>query len=398
MKRIVDKIPKPPGALPARAQTWLLLGLTAVIAIILLTFPGQADGPDETDSRPPAPGAGSPVGVGSVESAAQRMREAVAREAERRLRTELGAPERRPDGLPHSPTPIPAADDPYRAQADGYAQASSAEEQIAREEKLRRYRSLSAPPLVQSHRSVPAPESAGRSESPPVSLPFPDGEDTAASAENAPEPAPEASASATQDRLYVLREGEFLEAVLTNRLGGDFAGPVNAMLSADVYDRSRQRLLLPRGSRALGAASRVQDWEQVRLAVVFHRLILPDGRTIDLADSTGLNQIGETGLKDRVNRRYASAIAAAGAVGALAGLAQATSPQDAFLSRLGSARLSAGAGLSQSAMRMLDRYLNRLPKVTIREGHRIRIYLTADLRVAAYRARHGAARSQGDTP
>ncbi len=418
MKRILDKIPTPPGALPARAQSWLLLGLTAVIVIALLTFPGQADGPQETDSgqaaAPAAPGAGSPVGVSSVESAAQRMREAAAREAERRLRTELGAPEPRPDGLP--PSPAPAADDPYRAQAGGYAQAPSAEEQIALEERLRRYRSLRAPALVQSHRAVPARASAGTSESPPMSVPFAIGEEHAAApgnpepafAGNAPEPPSEPSAVPARDGLHVLREGEFLEAVLTNRLSGDFAGPVNAMLSADVYDRSRQRLLIPRGSRALGAASRVEDWEQVRLAVVFHRLILPDGRSIDLAESTGLNQIGERGLKDLVNRRYASTIAAAGAVGALAGLTQAVSPQDAFVSRLGSARLASGAGLSQSAMRMLDRYLNRLPKVAVREGHRIRIYLTADLKVPAYRAgrstpplrpgARAAAAYQGDTP
>lgn len=410
MKRILNKLPKPPGALPTRAQTWLLLGLTGMIAVILLTFPGQTDGPRKAHSGPTAPpaalGAGSPVAVGSVESAAQRMREAVAREAERRLRTELGAREPRSDGLPHPPAPVPAAEDPYRLPPAGYSQAPSAEEEIEREERLRRYRSLRAPPLVQSHRRVPAQASAGSSPDPPNRSPLPHGtDDTAVAGSSEPtpparklEPPTEPGASPPRSRLYVLREGEFLEAVLTNRLRGDFAGPVNAMLSADVYDRSRQRLLLPRGTRALGAASRIQDWDQVRLAVVFHRLVLPDGRSIDLLESTGLNQIGETGLKDLVNRRYASAIAAAGAVGALAGLAQATSPHDAYLSRLGSARLSAGAGLSQSAMRILDRYLNRLPKVTIREGHRIRIYLTADLRVPAYRERPTGIPDLGDRP
>jgi len=158
-------------------------------------------------------------------------------------------------------------------------------------------------------------------------------------------------------------------------------GSVDGM---DAYDRSGQRLLIPRGTRALGEALQVEAWEQSRLAVTFHRLILPDGRGIRLDQSAALNQIGETGLLDLVDRRYPSAFLAAGAIGALAGLSSAVSPTQALVSRFGAARQSVGAGLSQSAERMLDRYLNRLPKLTIREGHRIRIYLTADLTVRPY--------------
>ena len=153
MKRILNKIPSPPGALPARAQTWLLAGLTAVIAITLVTFPGQADKPRSAPSaKLETQGPGSPVGVRSVESAAQRMREEAARTAERRLRTELGVPPPREDGLPHPPVPVPAADDPYRTAGSGHAEAASAGEQIEREESIRRYRSLRTPPLVRSRR------------------------------------------------------------------------------------------------------------------------------------------------------------------------------------------------------------------------------------------------------
>ena len=40
--------------------------------------------------------------------------------------------------------------------------------------------------------------------------------------------------------------------------------------------------------------------------------------------------------------------------------------------------------LSQSSLRILDRYLNVLPTMTIREGHRVKIYLTQDLMLPAY--------------
>ena len=264
--------------------------------------------------------------------------------------------------------------------SDGYgnAQGPTAEEQIKREEQLRRYRSLSTAPLVLSHREkVATTAAAGAS---------PASEAATEAADESFQAAPELETpvSAEADRTEILREGEFLEAVLTNRLSGDFSGPVNAMVSADLYNRSGRRLLIPRGTRALGEALQVEAWGQSRLAVTFHRLVLPDGRAVRLDHSAALNQIGETGLLDLVERHYPSAFLAAGAIGALAGLTSAVSPEQALAARLGATRQSAGAGLSQSAERMLERYLNRLPKLTIREGHRVRIYLTADLALRPY--------------
>ena len=40
------------------------------------------------------------------------------------------------------------------------------------------------------------------------------------------------------------------------------------------------------------------------LALVFHRLIMPDGFSVSLDQFHGLNQIGETGLTDLVNHHY----------------------------------------------------------------------------------------------
>ena len=396
MKRILDKIPRPPGAVPARAQTWVLLGLTGVLVLALLLFPGAPEPRDPQDTAQAAlPGStrtGPPVGVRSAESAARRMREEAAREAEKRMRSELGVPPERPDGLPHPPTPI-VQSGPIYSSGHGDGQGLTPEEQIKREEVLRRYRSLSAEPLVLSRRDEVAAEVSA------TTSPADDRVEEAPEVAETPES--ELAVSEEADRSEVLREGEFLEAVLANRLSGDFSSPVNAMVSADVYNRSGQRLLIPRGTRALGEALQVETWGQSRLAVVFHRLILPDGRAIRLDQGAALNQVGETGLLDLVDRHYPSAFLAAGAIGALAGLTSAVSPEQALISRVGAARQSAGAGLSQSAERMLDRYLNRLPKLTIREGHRIRIYLTADLIVRPYHDPPGpeAERSfQGELP
>ena len=44
-------------------------------------------------------------------------------------------------------------------------------------------------------------------------------------------------------------------------------------------------------------------------------------------------------------------------------------------------RAGVGQGLGQSANSILDRFLNRLPTLTIRAGHRLRIWFTSDVLV-----------------
>ena len=172
------------------------------------------------------------------------------------------------------------------------------------------------------------------------------------------------------ERIY---EGSFLEAVLVTQLTGDFPGPVLAMVSVPFYSADRQRILIPRGARVVGTARAVQDPDQSRLAVAFHRLILPDGSWIDL-EFTGLNQAGEGALQDQVDRHYFSTFAAAGAIGVVSGLALAGGSPFGL-------RAGVGQGLGQSATSVLDRFLNRLPTITIRAGHRLRIWFTSDVLV-----------------
>ena len=39
---------------------------------------------------------------------------------------------------------------------------------------------------------------------------------------------------------------------------------------------------------------------------------------------------------------------------------------------------------SQATLQVMNRFLNRLPTITIREGHRLKVYLTGDLELPAY--------------
>ena len=86
--------------------------------------------------------------------------------------------------------------------------------------------------------------------------------------------------------------------MLLTQLSGEFPGPVLAIVSVPFHSADRQRVLIPRGARVVGTARAVQDRNQSRLAVGFHRLLLPDGSWIDL-EFAGLDQAGEGALGTR---------------------------------------------------------------------------------------------------
>jgi type IV secretion system protein TrbI len=185
-------------------------------------------------------------------------------------------------------------------------------------------------------------------------------------------------------KTYRLFEGTIVETVLTNRLEGSFNGPVNCLVTTDVYSHDDQHLLIPKGTRVLGEVKRNDAFGQQRLAVAFHRLIMPDGYSVSLDQFKGLSQIGETGLRDQVNHHYLQIFGVSLAIGAIAGLSNINTTYGLSESGLDAYRQGVSASLSQNSMRILDKYLNVLPTFTIREGQRIKVVLSDDLMLPAY--------------
>ena len=194
----------------------------------------------------------------------------------------------------------------------------------------------------------------------------------------------DAALEAADGPKYRLFEGTVLETVLTNRLDGSFSGPVNCMTTTNIYSHDHQHVLIPQGSRVLGEVQKVASFGQQRLAVFFHRVIMPDGYSLNLDQFHGLNQVGETGLRDQVNRHYLEIFGVSLAIGAIAGVEQAGANYGYNMGGVDAYRRGVSESLSQSALRILDRYLSILPKFTVREGHRIKIYLSDDLTLPAY--------------
>jgi type IV secretion system protein VirB10 len=187
---------------------------------------------------------------------------------------------------------------------------------------------------------------------------------------------------------YVIYEGMTLDTVLMNRLDGDAVGPVKVLVSNPVYSHDHQHVLIPEGTVVLGEAKKIGSagfGQQRRMAVAFHRMIMPDGYSVDLDQFHGLDQIGAEGLKDKINNHYLQIFGASIALGIVAGAAE-IEQGGGTINTSGSQAFTTGAAgsVSQSATTVLDRFIQIPPTITIREGHRVKVYFTQDMLLPAY--------------
>jgi type IV secretion system protein VirB10 len=132
--------------------------------------------------------------------------------------------------------------------------------------------------------------------------------------------------------LHRLLEGTLIDTVLTNRLDGSETAAVNCLVTNAVYSHSGQHVVIPAGARVLGMTRPVRTLGETRLAVTFHRLLMPDGRTYRLDEFNGLNQIGDAGLRDRVNHHY---LTHSGSAAALCGASRSTTARPSPCRRSG---------------------------------------------------------------
>jgi type IV secretion system protein VirB10 len=387
---VQDKRKPAPGVLPKNAQSWVVIGLTAVI-MLLLWVSGPAHGAKATKNSDAAK-AETVNGLSSGDIAARLDQERREQQTASMLQSRSpGQQAGRADaGSPvgDQQTAVPAEQDP-----------------IKQDIRRRQYTSLFSSSVSLSYRPKQTGETEASLADASSRLPLdlsglqipnftagvgtvgaPSAQSTPAQAEM-PHKRTNPNFNQAIGKDYVVFEGTVLETALVTRLNGEFSGPIICMLTNNIYSHDGQHLLIPAGAKVLGETKRVEGFGQTRLAVAFHRLIMPDGYSLDLDQFKGLNQIGETGLKDQVNHHYFQIFGASVAVGAIAGLAEAgtnTSSVGLPQTTTDAYRQGVAASLAQSSTHILDRFLNLLPTITIREGHRVKVYLMQDLLVPDY--------------
>ena len=421
---VENKAPKPAGLLPKNTQQLVILGVAVVMVLIMWLTGGTKRVNTSPNSVAPTARV-QPPNPATVEDFKETIQQQQA--ASRQPISSANLARLQAMGLADDVPPGGAITPPVDAdvpQPGGVLGGGSGEQApprpdpVKEDRKKREYLSLFAPNVAFTYRKgqeaeqligksvdIAAPRPQGqrqdtsdaqireaeaqlRALAPPAmsNAPSPPGQQQSKPESERPNPdasQPGAFNSFTGKR-YVAFEGTVLETLLINRLNGTFPGPVNCLVTNDIYSHDRQHVLIPAGTRVLGEAKKVEALGQQRLAVFFHRLIMPDGYSVSLDQFKGLDQVGETALRDKVNNHYLQIFGASLAVGILGGIAEAGTGNAITNSPLDQARAGFGANLANSSMQILDRFLNVLPTVVIREGSRVKVYLSGDLLLPDY--------------
>jgi type IV secretory pathway VirB10-like protein len=185
---------------------------------------------------------------------------------------------------------------------------------------------------------------------------------------------------------YVVLAGSTIAAALITGLSSDLPGQVVAQVTEDVFDTvSGRTRLIPQGTRLIGVYDARVTYGQSRALVVWTRMILPDGRSMDLDRLVGTDAAGQSGLADRVDK-HTGKLLMAGLLSTLFGVgANAATANGGDNSEIASAiRGSAGRAVESAGDKIVGRQLDVQPTITVRPGARVRVLVSRDLALAPW--------------
>lgn len=252
--------------------------------------------------------------------------------------------------------------------AEAEAQRRRQQAEAARGAKLFAASDTGRRPDTDSQAAVPSPSPSGQSAS------------TARPSSTVPETEARLSAPATDTMLLA---GSTIAAALITGLSSDLPGQAVAQVTEDVFDSVTGRTrLIPQGARLIGDYDARVTHGQTRALVVWTRLILPDGRSLDLGRMVATDGSGASGLADRVDNHWGS-IVKAGMLSTLFGIGTelGNTGDDAIADAI---RDSAGQTIGRAGDRIVERQLQIQPTITIRPGARVRVLVSRDIRLPAW--------------
>ena len=105
------------------------------------------------------------------------------------------------------------------------------------------------------------------------------------------------------NKKVIIAQGKIIDAVLETAINTDLKGMLRAIVSRDVYSEEGHMVLLPKGSRLIGSYNSSIGPSQVRIDVIWNRVIRPDGIDLQL-DSPATDQLGRAGVGGIVNTKF----------------------------------------------------------------------------------------------
>jgi type IV secretion system protein VirB10 len=306
--------------------------------------------------------------------------------------------------VPPTPARIPSlssnADDARLQQRapDGQASAQTHELEAKREREARRRALLDAtaraPIAIRLDEAGPLrqPPSAGPT-LPPPGLPL-----SAAARQDPPSPDARgflATLGPSRDRLFTTRQddpspyelhaGSVIPATLLTGINADLPGTILAQVRADVFDSVTGRyLLVPRGTKLIGAYDSRIAQGQRRVLVAWTRLLYPDGSSLDLSGMAGTDPAGYAGFGARVDEHLSKTFNAALLLSIISAGAQLSQPQrSASLNAvpdIGQTIAGAiGQQIGNTSIQLTQRQLQITPTLEVPPGYLFDVLVDRDI-------------------
>ena len=184
---------------------------------------------------------------------------------------------------------------------------------------------------------------------------------------------------------YEIKAGTVIPAALITGLNSDLPGEIIGQVTEHVYDTVTGRhLLIPQGTKVFGRYNAQVSYGQDRAQIVWDRLIMPNGNSIQLDAMVGTDKAGYAGVADQVDHhtgRLFGAILLSSVISVGANLATDNGSNNALVANLGDAAAQQAATVGSQ---IVDRQLNVQPTITIRPGHRFNVLVGKDTILRRY--------------
>lgn len=182
---------------------------------------------------------------------------------------------------------------------------------------------------------------------------------------------------------WQIMAGTIIPATLITAINSDLPGQVVGQVTEPVYDTvTGQTVLIPQGSRLIGRYDSVIAYGQSRALVVWNRIIMPDGTSIQIDNLNGVDGRGNAGLKDRVDNHSLRIFSAAALSSLISVGAELSDDNDDQIAR--ALRDASQNGASRVGEEIVRRGLSIQPTLTIRPGWRFRVLVHQDIILQPY--------------
>jgi len=185
---------------------------------------------------------------------------------------------------------------------------------------------------------------------------------------------------------FELQAGAVIPATLVTALNSELPGRFIPQVMAPVYDSvTGDHLLIPQGARLIGAYDSANVYGDTRVMLLWNRIIMPNGWSLQLRGMEATDPSGAAGLTARTDNhldRLAGAICVSAVLSNLANEAEDTHKGESLTQ-------SAGDAAAQEAARVggkiVDRQLNVRPTLRVRPGAPVRVLVSRDIQLRPYR-------------